>query len=88
MLWFDVKLKRYSAKCRFVRFSSRLWFDVKLKRYSASLADRKGNTWLWFDVKLKRSVTDSDLEGFQNLQGLGHLAIYPGIDKPPFSGGP
>ena len=43
---------------------------------------------LWFDVKLKRSVTDSDLEGFQNLQGLGHLAIYPGIDKPPFSGGP
>ena len=65
-----------------------LWFDVKLKRYSATRFNRISKPELWFDVKLKRSVTDSDLEGFQNLQGLGHLAIYPGIDKLPFSGGP
>ncbi len=31
---------------------------------------------LWFDVKLKKSVTDSDLQGFHNLEGLYITCLF------------
>ncbi len=34
MLWFDVKLKRYSTISVLPVLPVVLWFDVKLKRYS------------------------------------------------------
>ncbi len=36
MLWFDVKLKRYSTLVSENWKERMLWFDVKLKRYSTS----------------------------------------------------
>ena len=53
-LWFDVKLKRYSAVTSPPLCVHGLWFDVKLKRYSAQSTYNKLRKELWFDVKLKR----------------------------------